>query len=347
MGNERRSYSSVNHRIDHDQFEDVALVNYKEGVIKDFALSSTNPITPSGLVDVEIDEGGGGGLIEGLPIFYHCRKGYFDDKVGNLKANKSLEFAPWGFRVGDKVSCMFRENQPVAVLGHTETPVYYTGEAKAPWPCHDIIRLQWHRTIGTVGSPSGAEGTQDWWKNWFRYQATWHCLHFRASTQELWKDFDIAPSVNGEGVDLPHRARHIFGMKELRWGTIIWYSGDWLIVVGPIAYIFMVMSLGMPAPITGAMLVQAAVWTPEREEEWIAVGAQKEKEAGTGGGLWPHLYTEIPYPYMVSQSKLTDAITKKLVGVTAYTPKWIVSEFWVYDPRREATDPTTPNTPAG
>lgn len=347
MGNERRSYDASNHRIDHDQFEDVALVNYKEGTIKDFALSSTNPITPAGTVSVEV-EGGGGGQIDGLPIFYHCRKGWFDSKVGNLKANKSLEFAPWGFRVGDKVVCMFRENQPVAVLGHSETPVYFEDEEKAPWTCNDIIRLQWHRTIGTSGQTTDPKiPTQDWWKNWFRYQGTWHCLHFRASTQELWKDFDVAPTHEGKGITLPHRARHIFGMKELRWGTIIWYSGDWLIVCGPIAYIFQVFSLGMPAPITGQMQVMAAVWTPEREEEWIAVGAAKEKEIGTGGGMWPHLYTEIPYPYMVTQAKFTDLLMKKLAGVTAYTPKWIVSEFWAFDHRRAASDPNTPNTPAG
>jgi hypothetical protein len=29
------------------------------------------------------------------------------------------------------------------------------------------------------------------------------------------------------------------------------------------------------------------------------------------------------------------------------SPKWILSEFWTWDPDRQATDPTTPNTPAG
>jgi len=208
--------------------------------------------------------------------------------------------------------------------------------------------VQWHRTIGTEDNSD--KPLPDGWGNWFKYQALWHCLHFRASTQELWKSLDAAPEApDGAFVTLPHRAKHIFGMKELQWGTIVWYAGDWLILVGPIAYVITVFSLGMPYPVTQSLLIQAAVWTPERETEWIAVGAQKEAEAGSGG-IWPHLYTEIPYPYMQTQSTFTKSMSDIFVGFGSdpnYRAKWIVSEFWVYDWDRAASDQNTPNTPAG
>ena len=342
MGNQFLSIDSLNHRIDHDTFEDVAKEHFKEGTIKDFGVKGTNPIELDGTCTVEVE----GGNLTGVPIFYHCRKGWFDEKVGLLQGNHSLGHAAWGFRAGQKVVVAMRENQAVAVLGHNESPVYYQDDPKAPWPCLDIFRLQWHRTIG--GSKPGG-GTASGWDAWFGFLSDWYTIHYRASTQEEWKPF-CEPPVGPDGslVQLPHRARHIYGMKEIRWGTIVWYTGDWLIVVGPVAYIFQVYSVGMPAPMTGAIKVLAAIWTPEREAQWLEVGARKEGEAG-GPGIWPHLMTDFPYPEMVEQSKFTKVIGDRFMGAVEgqWKPSWVVSEFWTYDWDRLPSVPGTPNTPAG
>ena len=344
---ELRSLNPYNHRFDHLNLGEVHEVHYAQGVIRNFGVSNQNPLTLDDTCTVEVE----GGEYAGVPIVYHCRKDFFDAQVGTLQGNKSLNHAAWGFRAGHKVKVMFHKNQPVAVLGHNEAPVHYPGDPKAPWPCLDVFRLQWHRTIGTERTQfRGGKGTTDAWQNWFGFDAAWYSQHYRASTQEPWKGFCEAPvAPDGTLLDLPHRARHIFGMSELRWGTIVWYAGDWLIVVGPVAFIFMVFSLGMPAPMTGQILVQAAVWTPEREQEWLAVGKRKEEEAGAGGGIWPHLYTEIPYPHMVDQSKFSSLFMNRFSGPQEgqYKPKWIVSEFWTYDWDRLPTDPNTPNTPEG
>src|SRR3972149_5861907 len=107
MGNQFHSVDALTHRIDHENFEDVAKGHYQEGTIKDFGVKSKNPIELDGTCTVEVE----GGNLTGVPIFYHCRKGWFDEKVGLLQGNHSIGHAAWGFRAGQEGGVAVRGNQ--------------------------------------------------------------------------------------------------------------------------------------------------------------------------------------------------------------------------------------------
>ena len=350
MGNPIRSVSGLNHRLDHDLFEDVAKVHYKEGVIKDFGLTSTNPLVLNDTCTVETADG----PYAGVPIFYHCRPGYYDSQVATKQDNKSLNHAAWGFRAGHKVVVAIREDKPLAVLGHNEEQVY-GDDTKAPWKCLDVFRFQWHRSIGSGRVPYRPPmiPVQDWWINWFMFQEDWHSIHYRGVTQEEFTGIDEAPvEPDGRPAEMPHRAKHIMGMREHQYGTMVYYVGDWLVVVGPVAFIIGVYGIGMPAPITGSVSVRAGIWTPEREEIWLENARKKEERYGESNSAFtpidPSLFTDFPYASTYAQSKFTSTFMKRfyLTG-GGQAPKWILTEFWMYDWDRVASVPGTPNTPAG
>jgi len=350
MGNPLRSLTTVNHRLDHDLFEDVAKVHYKEGVIKNFGVSSTNPLTLDDTCTVEVD----GSPYAKVPIFYHCRPGYYDAQVATKRENKALHHAAWGFRVGHKVVVMIREDAPIAVLKHNEEPLY-GADKKAPWRCLDIFRFQWHRSIGsgrTTYRPPMLPVTPEW-LNWFMFQEDWHSLHYQCSTQEEFSAIDEAPvEPDGNVAEFPHRAKHIMGMREQQYGTMVYYIGDWMARVGPVAYFISVYGIGMPAPITGSVSIRAGIWTPEREEIWLENARLKEERYGTGNsGFTPidtSLFTDFPYVDTYAQTKFTATMMNRfyLTG-GGLSPKWILCEWWFYDWDREASVPGTPNTPAG
>jgi hypothetical protein len=338
------------HRQDHENFGDVYKVHYKEGVIKDFGVKNTALFALDDTCTVEID----GGTVAGVPIFYHCRKGYYDDQVATKRENKALNHAAWAFRAGQKVKVMIYEDKPYAVIGHNEPPVY-GADLKAPRKCLDLFRFQWHRSIGsgrTTYRPPTLPVTPGW-LNWFMFQEDWHSIVYQCTTQTEYAGKDDPPvEPNGDVAEFPHRAKHIFGMREQQFGTMVYYLGDWLINVGPVAYILGVYGIGMPAPITGSINIRAGVWTPEREEIWLENARQKEKAYGQGGGSFTPINTELltGYPYVntYSQAKFTSLFMKRFAGIGGgESPKWILSQFWTYDWDREATDPDTPNTPAG
>jgi hypothetical protein len=343
------SLNDREHRQDHENLGDVYQVYYKEGVLKDFGVSRTNLLTLDDTCTVEID----GGAVAGVPIFYHCRKGFYDDRVREKRESGALRHAAWGFRAGQKVKVMMYGEAPYAVIGHNAPAVY--GDPKAPRKCLDIFRLQWHRSIGSGRAPYRPPEipVTDDWLNWFMFQEDWHSIHYRASTQEEYaaKD-DPCIEPDGKLIKLPHRARHIFGMREQQYGTMVYYLGDWMVVVGPVAFFMMVYAIGMPAPITGSITVRAGVWTPERHELWMENARQKEKAYGGDGGhfnpLNMDLLTGFPYVDTYYQAKFTKTFMDRfrLTGA-GESPKWILSEFWTYDWDREATDPETPNTPNG
>jgi hypothetical protein len=346
------SKSDLEHRLDHENFGEVYQVHYKEGIIKDFGLSSTNPLTLDDTCTVEVD----GGAYPGVPIFYHCRRGYYDDQVATKRESGALNHGAWAFRAGQAVKVMMDGDVPYAVIGHNE-PQTYGQDSKAPRKCLDVFRIQWHRAIGggrvPYQKPISPIGETPGWLNWFMFQTTWHSIFYRASIQEEVTGIDD-PFVEPDGnpIELPHRAKHIFGMREQQYGTVVFYLGDWLIVVGPAAYILSVYAVGMPGPITGSVWVNAGIWTPEREEIWLENARRKEQVYGTGGGHFVPINTDLltGYPYVDThiQSKFTKTFMDRFKGIAAgYSPKWILTEFWTYDWDREATDPNTFNTPAG
>lgn len=338
------------HRQDHENFGDVYKTHYKEGVIKDFGVSNTALFTLDNTCTVEID----GGPVSGVPLFYHCRKDFYDQTVREKLETGALKHSAWAFRAGQKVKVMMYEDAPNGVFSHNEPPVY-GADLKAPRKCLDLFRFQWHRSIGsgrTTYRPPELPVTEGW-LNWFMFQQDWHSIVYRASTQEEYAAKDDPPiEPNGDVAEFPHRAKHIFGMREQQFGTMVYYLGDWLIVVGPVAFILGVYGIGMPAPITGSVTVRAGIWTPEREEIWLENARQKEKAYGESGGSFNpfnmDLLTGYPYVETYLQTKLTNLFMKRFQGVGGgESPKWILSEFWTYDWDREATDPDTPNTPAG
>lgn len=341
------SKSDQEHRQDHENFGDVYKVHYKEGIIRDFGVSATDPFTLDDTCTVEID----GGPVAGVPIFYHCQKD-FGEGVRRKQESGALKYAAWGFRVGQKVKVMLYEDAPYAVIGHNQPQVY--GDPKAPRKCSDIFRFQWHRSIGEGRAPYRPPmiPTQDWWLNWFMFQENWHSIHYRASTQEEFTGVDDPPvDSKGNLMEFPHRAKHIMGMSEHQFGTMVYYFGDWLLVVGPVAFIIGVYAIGMPGPLTGSVSVRAGIWTPEKEEIWLENARQKEKAYGGTGQFVPvnlDLLTGYPYVETYHQTKFTNVFMKRfaLTG-GGWSPKWILAEFWTYDWDRVATDPDTPNTPAG
>jgi len=348
----QRQLNPKEHRLDHEKFNDVYMAHFAEGEIVDFGLSNENPLTFDDTCKVRLTRGG---LLEDVPIFYHCRDGYYDDDVSRARG-KAINHAAWGFRVGQKVKVMLEGAKPLCILGHNEAPVYYPsdGDPRAPRPCLDIFRLQWHKTIGTEGDlREPILPTEDWWLNWFRYSSTWYSAHYQATTQLQVTAVD-EPYVepNGMLIELPHRMRHIMGMVEKQIGTVVYYIGDWLIVIGPAAYIFQVYAIGMPGPLTGTVRVTGCVWTPEREEVWLAEAAAKEVAyQGTGSPFEPMPIDLLPqmwtYSYVKDQRIFTKTFHDRFVlthDEPEWRPKWIVSEFWGYDWEREATDPNTPNT---
>jgi hypothetical protein len=351
MGNPLRSLTTLNHRLDHDLFEDVGKVHYREGIIEDFGVSNTSLFTLDDTCTVNVE---GYGSFRGVPIFYHCRPGYYDSTVGTKRDdNKGLHHSAWGFRAGQKVVVMMREEAPVAVLHHNERSTYKPDD-KAPWKCLDIFRFQWHRSIGsgrTTYRPPQLPVTPGW-LNWFMFQEEWHSIHYRCTTQEEFSAIDEAPvEPDGDVVELPHRAKHIFGMREQQFGTMVYYLGDWMIVVGPVAYFLSVYGIGMPAPITGSVSIRAGIWTPERDAIWLENARLKEQVYGTGDG-WrafnTTLITDFPYVDTYHQAKFTATFMNRfyLTG-GGMAPKWILTEFWLYDWDRVASIPGTPNTPAG
>jgi len=300
---------------------------------------------------VEVEDG----EYAGVPFFYHCRPGYYDSQVATRRAGtKALYHAAWGFRAGQKVVVAFREEAPMAVMGHNEEPIY--GEdKKAPRRCLDIFRFQWHRSIGSGRVPyrPPAIPVTPEWLNWFMFNTDWHSIHYRCTTQEEFTAIDGAPvEPDGNVAALPHRAKHIFGMMEQQYGTMVYYVGDWLVVVGPVAYIISVYGIGMPAPITGSVTVFAGIWTPERETVWLENARKKEELYGTSGSRFQPintaLFTDFPYVNTFLQNKFTSTFMQRFYLTGAgQAPKWILTEFWLYDWDRVASVPGTPNTPAG
>lgn len=329
MAVEPRSLDRLEYRLDHKTLGDLSKVRIMRGKITDVWSYYNDPFIPLGLVDVEVE----GTTWRQVPLFYHCRKDWpekdkFTDRLNEWGALCSSE---WAFRCDDYVKVMFYEESPIYVLGHDEPAVYYKNDPREPRPCSDILRMQW--------------------KVWFSSEFV--SMHVRmGDPTKIWKRVnEPALDLQRNPVPLPHRARHIFGMKERLMFTTMWYAGDWLVVIGPVAYIFQVYSVGLPLPVTAQLRVEAGVWTKEREQAWIANGAKRE-EAANRGVYQSGIATDIPYSDVVYQTQLSDVFNQLFVGFPMpsdpiYWARWVWTQFWFYDNHRAATDPNTPNTPEG
>lgn len=333
MAVEPRSLDRLEYRLDHKTLGDVRKVRIERGKITDVWSYYDDPFIPLGLVDVEVE----GTTWRQVPLFYHSRKDWpeADNFPGGDRLNQwgALENAAWAFRCDQYVKVMFYEEAPIYVIGHDQPQVYYKNDPREPRPCNDILRFQW--------------------KIWFQTTG-WQTVHLRmGDPTKTWKKLnETAVDLQGKPVPLPHRAKRLYGLKERLMFTTMWYSGDWLVVVGPVAYIFQVYTVGLPLPVTAQLIVEAGVWTAEREEAWLAVGRERE-DAANRGVYQSGIATDIPYPDVVYQSQLSDVFNQLFVGFPApsggpeYWARWVFSEFWFYDSERAASDPNAPNTPNG
>ena len=286
--------------VDHDTFGDVYRCTYKEGTITDFGVEKTDPFTLNDTCTVELQ---GGGIARNVPIFYHCRKGYYDDQVATLRLSGALRGGARAFRTGQKVQVMMYDDANAQfVMGHNE--------GTRPKACQDIFKMRFY----------GWEGR-------------WHEIHYCVSQQKEYGGLDQAMAEpDGRPLKLTKKQRRLFGFREVQGGTVVQYYGDWLIVVGPLMLIFRVASVGMPGPNTGWVKIYAGIWTKEREEEAIAIG--KEKEAKLPTGIWGYMNPmdfEIDYPGTYLQTPFTNVLNARFKGYTLPQPRWIYTEFYTQD----------------
>ena len=132
-------------RINHPDWKDVYNTTYVKGVLSDFKVKSEDPFQVVSMVKVKIDDVE---TEEFIPLFYHPKKGYWDDRgyrneLGNLKdgekdRNYATDFKEKGegneeeeahayfvkawmsFRCGDEVVVMLHEGVPIAVVGFAD-----------------------------------------------------------------------------------------------------------------------------------------------------------------------------------------------------------------------------------
>ena len=84
--------------------------------------------------------------MSGVPIFYHCRPGYYDDQVATKRENKALNHSAWAFRAGQKVKVMMYEDDLMR-LSATMSP-----------PCTATPRPPGNALTSSVSSGTGASG---------------------------------------------------------------------------------------------------------------------------------------------------------------------------------------------
>jgi len=286
--------------VDHDTFGDVYHCTYKEGTITDFGVEKTDPFTLADTCTVEIQ---GGGTAHDVPIFYHCRKGYYDEQVATLRTNEALRGGARAFRVGQKVQVMMYDDATARyVMGHNE--------GKRPKACQDIFKMRFY----------GWEGR-------------WHDIHYCVSQQKEYGGLDQAMAEpDGRPLKLTKQQRRLFGFREVQGGTIVQYYGDWLIVVGPLMVIFRVSSIGMPGPMTGWVKIYVGIWTKEREEAAIAIGKEKEAKLPTGiFGYMNPMDFEVDYPGTYFQKTFSSVFDSRFKGYAIPQPRWIYTEFYAQD----------------
>lgn len=285
-----------NYRLDHGNLGDVHKVTYAEGKILEMGVETDDPLVLDDTCKVEVN----GGVYE-LPLFYHCRKGFYDEETATKRENEALQRAAWGFRKGQKVKVMFYSGEPVYVMGHAD---------HQPRVCQDIFQMK----------------MKAYRKDDYHYQG------FRCSSAGVYGEFDENPlkEPDGKSMRLPHKCYRLFGYREFSWGTIVGFYGDWLLKMGPAMFIFQIKSLGLPGPITGEMLIWAALYSEALEEKTIATGKVKESMLPTG--LWspyPFPFDEITYTGFTKQSDFTRLMQDKYyLWCSIASPRWVYTEFW-------------------
>ncbi len=329
--------SERNYRLDHPDFQDVHETTFAKGVIKDFGLAKENPIILDETCTVEV----GGSEFEDVPFFYHCRQGApetapapepielppgwewindlipseesqeqeNDDGANNLEDNGALKRGARGFWKGQEVKVLLQEGQPKYVVGHMDHP----------HRCHNIFQVR----------------TRDWFGN--------NSIQgFMCSLRRTYGNFNESQLKDQYNKDLnlklTNKAYRLFGYREFQRGTVILFYGDWLIKMGPVMFILQVVSVGWPGPTTRDVVMLAALYDKDLEQQTIATGKKKETMyppvigGGYGTGQGPHPFESVKYKDFVKQTDFSKYMLGYYQGVTGAfggdTPRWVYTEIY-------------------
>lgn len=291
---EPRRFSPKNYRLDHEDFGEVHKVTYKTGELLGSNHSSLDPFTPSDTFDVKVDEG----EFKDVPVFYHCKEGYYSDKSGEILPNGALRHGSLAFDPEKhKVKIMFKDSQPEYIIGH---------EDGKPRHCLNLFKFQ----------------IQDWAQQQSQYS-------YLCTDQELYSDLG-KPILDKKGkqIEFGEEAIMLAGHAEIKLFTSTYYMGDWLIILGPMMFIWSVYAVCMPLPFTGDILVQAAPYSKELKEQTIAEGANKEKNySNLPSFVNPTGWNRI-YPGFTMQTKFTNLLRNQFQGWKNPQPRWIFCKFF-------------------
>lgn len=270
-------------RINHPVYRDVYNTTYKKDVIVDFEMSPSGNL--SGMC--QTSECGW------LPVFYHCKKHCYTEKITNLKGNDSLNGGVMAFEVDHEVKVLLEKETPKFVMDHFE-------QHNPPYMCVDVFRL--------IFPTWGGE----------EYEQFYICSD--AGILEGGVDhYGDTPNCDQDEIIL-------FGQREFTTGTVMNYWSDRFIKLGPVFYIVRIDSIGLPGIVTKPFVVFKAVWTQEREDECIKLGAIAEN---TIGGFLSPLPTWPVYPDVVEDAGLGLLLTERFSGfLKEPAPRWVFSKFY-------------------
>lgn len=288
----KKSGDGSEDRIHHPEMVDVYNVTYAIGEITDFELDKKYHLTDRCKVDIEGKSGE-----EWIPVFYHCRKHCYDEKVGKVQPNKTLKGGSRAFKVGDKVKVLLEMDKPKWIIAHKE-------QNDPPYMCLDYFRLTthlWSRDTaehyfkGTTEEHEGQNYTpEDYYKN--------------------------EPLMEKEGIRL-------FGWREFLTGTVMNFWGDFYVQVGPLFFILSIKSIGLPGPLTGEIKAYTGVWTEDREAELIELGKEAEKTIPLGPFEGLPTQPEYPEKWVFELKKLGDNLNDTFRMTRYPVPRWVYTEL--------------------
>ena len=228
-----------------------------------------------------------------LPVFYHCKRHCYTESIADLESNDSLNGGVMAFEVKHDVKVLLEKEKPRFVIDHFE-------QHNPPYMCADIFRL-------TFPTWSG-EGHEQFY---------------------ICSDAGILVGGVDHYGDTPNCDQDeiiLFGQREFQTGTVQNYWSDRFVKIGPVFYIVRIDSIGLPGILTKSFVVFKNVWTQEREDLCIEIGAIAEK---TIGGAFSPLPTWPVYPDVVIDNGLSLLLTERFSGLLKEpAPHWVFSKFY-------------------
>jgi hypothetical protein len=291
---ETRSLYEGSYRKDHTNFGEVYETTYEVGKVTAFGQEKTDPLTLDETMTVEIGEA----EHSGIPIFYHCKKGWYSEDSGALLENGALRHGSLAFTNDKQVKVMFQRAAPVAVIGYADNK---------PRHCLNIIKMQ----ITDYGGNK-------------------HTYHYRVTDQSLYAGRNVAAlDQNGEEIQCSRKGMIVAGQREIQFGTVIYYLGDHLVVLGPFMWMIQIYAIGLPLPLTGQLWVSMAPYSKDLYDSTIALGAEKESQFPSA--IFMPLPTQRYYPGFTVQTAFSKVLTGLFGQYLAPQPRWIYTKLWAQD----------------